>query len=721
MKIRKLRLRNWCQYRDATFEFDSGLTAVRGPNGVGKSNLVTGIVFGATGDFSRNSGVKNDNICQQRLPGEPSFVELEFEHAGAEVTITRRLPSGQELKIAGDPAVYNRDREVSEQMRKLLGVSERLLLDYVFVEQWKMFDFISKKPADRATAFAQLFQTDQAERIWKALGEYTVPIPRTVIDADAVRVQLQQHRNRLAEVNRELAGYADIPDNWDHRTDPNFRLMEEWLRKKDLISRQALAQVRVDQLGKQIAPLDDQLAEARNNEVAIRTAIDAARADADVAQKDMTALRLYEINQGQRQRLNRLLEQLEQQNRMVVFPVPSATYVGPSEQEKLKEERQEIESRRATIKLFLTQFADGKVPACPICGTPAARLRDRVLSFQEELDRLEQRYAAVCSLLAEAIDHDNRVEKYRAWQDRYQQQKKDLIGQISAIGHEEPPLRTREELQAVIDDYRVLQEGLEAVRQTIRDIEVKRSRLAGMLETEGKGLASMAAEIEKITVGDAEAEAAQKTINDMLARFRRKEQLAAEAGMLNQQIVNETQMLSQAAAEAARVRRAERLQTHLNEVRAVFHRDNLPRKVAQAYLDRMRGEINEVLGVFNSPFRVEDVSDLRFTIRKSDGTVQPAERLSGGEKVVFAIAFRIVVNSMFARELGLLCLDEPTAGLDEDNLSCMEAALGRLRELSRARNLQVILITHERGMDSLFDRVIQLPLLSDEVRNGNGR
>jgi DNA repair exonuclease SbcCD ATPase subunit len=87
----------------------------------------------------------------------------------------------------------------------------------------------------------------------------------------------------------------------------------------------------------------------------------------------------------------------------------------------------------------------------------------------------------------------------------------------------------------------------------------------------------------------------------------------------------------------------------------------------------------------------------------------PAERLSGGEMVVFAIAFRMAVNSMYARGLGALVLDEPTAGLDRDNIGCLETALEKMKTVAQARGLQVILVTHEPMLHSLFDHVIELP------------
>ena len=68
-----------------------------------------------------------------------------------------------------------------------------------------------------------------------------------------------------------------------------------------------------------------------------------------------------------------------------------------------------------------------------------------------------------------------------------------------------------------------------------------------------------------------------------------------------------------------------------------------------------------------------------------------AGRLSGGEKVLLGISFRVAVNSMFAIDLGLLVLDEPTAGLDKGNLACLHVAFERLRELSRSRGLQIVM------------------------------
>jgi DNA repair exonuclease SbcCD ATPase subunit len=66
----------------------------------------------------------------------------------------------------------------------------------------------------------------------------------------------------------------------------------------------------------------------------------------------------------------------------------------------------------------------------------------------------------------------------------------------------------------------------------------------------------------------------------------------------------------------------------------------------------------------------------------------------------------VAVNATFARDLGLLALDEPTAGLDVDSLEYFKSALSRLQELSRSAGLQVLLVTHDSGLAGLCDRVV---------------
>jgi len=166
--------------------------------------------------------------------------------------------------------------------------------------------------------------------------------------------------------------------------------------------------------------------------------------------------------------------------------------------------------------------------------------------------------------------------------------------------------------------------------------------------------------------------------------------------------------LNRAEETARQASRNVEFSSHLGAVRDILHRDNLPKLVAQNYLELLEADINEILEVFGTDFRVSARDGLGFIADFPDGRSQPVPRLSGGQKVVLALAFRISVNSLFAADLGVITLDEPTAYLDDENINCLDLALARLRSLSEARGLQCILITHEKGLGHLFDHVVQL-------------
>lgn len=83
----------------------------------------------------------------------------------------------------------------------------------------------------------------------------------------------------------------------------------------------------------------------------------------------------------------------------------------------------------------------------------------------------------------------------------------------------------------------------------------------------------------------------------------------------------------------------------------------------------------------------------------SDKAHQPARRLSGGE------AQRLALVRALASEPELLLLDEPTASLDPAANAALEALIGE----TRARGVQVILVTHDRAQARrLADRVVFL-------------
>jgi exonuclease SbcC len=104
---------------------------------------------------------------------------------------------------------------------------------------------------------------------------------------------------------------------------------------------------------------------------------------------------------------------------------------------------------------------------------------------------------------------------------------------------------------------------------------------------------------------------------------------------------------------------------------------------------------------------VEADQDLTFKVFFSGQLPVKARQLSGGQKVILAIAFRAALDRVFGHDTGMMYLDEPTAGLDADNVKYFHEALQKLAEKS-GTDRQLVVITHVHELSGVFDQLIQL-------------
>ena len=161
------------------------------------------------------------------------------------------------------------------------------------------------------------------------------------------------------------------------------------------------------------------------------------------------------------------------------------------------------------------------------------------------------------------------------------------------------------------------------------------------------------------------------------------------------------------AAQAAHVVSAKDC---LQRVREILSSDEAPRMVSCTYLQELEEDINSLLTQFSAPFRVRvDVDSLEFIASFLDNTREhSASRLSVGQRIMLAISFRMAVNLKFSSSLGLLVMDEPTTGLDEDALACLPDIFAWFKNVTAARGLQLVMVTHEPRVEPVFDKVIRV-------------
>jgi DNA repair exonuclease SbcCD ATPase subunit len=153
----------------------------------------------------------------------------------------------------------------------------------------------------------------------------------------------------------------------------------------------------------------------------------------------------------------------------------------------------------------------------------------------------------------------------------------------------------------------------------------------------------------------------------------------------------------------------------VESVREWLHYANGPHSLAVSIMQELTGNVNTFLDKLNAPFAaLTDETDLSYRCPFTDGRAMPVEgppdagELSGGQKTLLAIAFRLASYCMFANKQGLLSLDEPTAYLDADNVDNFCNLLEKVKEVAQSLDLQIFISTHERAILPFCDTVIDL-------------
>ncbi len=153
----------------------------------------------------------------------------------------------------------------------------------------------------------------------------------------------------------------------------------------------------------------------------------------------------------------------------------------------------------------------------------------------------------------------------------------------------------------------------------------------------------------------------------------------------------------------------------LTEVREWFHYANGPHKVAVAVLKRLTPGVNDFLDLFNSDFSVvADVEELGYRVQFHDdrptpeGGLPSAIELSGGQRIMLALAFRLACYFMFASKFGIMTLDEPTTYLDENNVKNFVGLFELIRDMSNKLGIQMFISTHEKQLIPVMDSTIMV-------------
>jgi len=344
------------------------------------------------------------------------------------------------------------------------------------------------------------------------------------------------------------------------------------------------------------------------------------------------------------------------------------------------------------------------VDACPACGLTGGDIESRISTIKIAIDDIKPTVLRNKEIMDEWHTYRTGLSDVSR---RYQL----VAEQLEALADATIPEMELDDAKTIVEDVETMHAGYvkissdidsclahfthakQKVKDLTADIKKYESILAGSPTYSEE-------DVKKATSAKTALEAKQSRHAELLNSKKNAEGVLAVASRLLQEH-------GSVAAKAKRVRDAK---AYLEDIRGIFHSSKAPRMVSWTYLKALENDVNYLLQLFSAAYRVSvDSKDLGFNAIFLDGTREhDASRLSVGQRVMLAISFRMAVNLKFSSSLGLLAMDEPTTGLDEDALSRLPEVFDWFKDVTESRGLQLFVVTHEPRIESIFDKVIEV-------------
>lgn len=714
MKLEKIKIHNLFQYEDLEITFNGNLVGIVGKNGTGKSNFLNSLHFAFAGEVP---GKTKEQVL--RWGEEEGYAIVEFNHAGKHGRIERHTPGTKASFKYGDEKAVTGIRQVNEAVLNMLGM-DKDVFRLVFVKQAELDSILFDQTSRREVAFQRMCGLGEANRLYKNLSDLVAKVfSESAGDVEAAIATLNQEKENsekeLVEVDDSIRAFdgkiakfgssQDLASNcskWKTAARLKFAMQQSNVTLAEKISV-------CENLKSELAKLADSVVGetvAANAKLVLQSEENKLR-ETEIAEKTIaTAKQRMEANQLT---VNSVRAESEEYKNLDALEAEAE-----AEARRLAEGRALADLYKAAINAVSMQG----YPVCPLCGQtfPA----DLVQTFSAKL--------AAC--------HTDGGH-YQVMLDSLNAQKRkasELSGKLSTLlgmidtdakWLAEHPSIGSENLEAMRSNFAEMKEFVNDMTEKLnqsKQLEWKIRQIESDIGTLRAEYANNQRELDNLGISDSEvsyreAEEQSKKADELMEQFNKcvseKNAALSVKTSLERRIIGIKQSLEDASRKLAQTSIRENAYRTLNKITDWLHYSNGPHKLAQRIMLDLTDDTNRFLETLGSPFSVSiDPYTLGYLFSMNDGSgpdaPMPAEALSGGQKVLLAVAFRLASYCMFAGKYGLLSLDEPTAYLDDANVANFCTLLESIKSTAVSMDLQILISTHERAVLPYMDSVLDI-------------
>jgi len=699
MKIGKLRLVNYCQHAEREDTFAPGLTMIYGPNGSGKSNLVKAIFRLLTG-ISLN-GVNADDL---RMGTEKGHGELEFEVNGTTAVIKRFWDTSRCNLSFGDRK-FKTATEVDRVIYEIIGVQPRVLSEMVFVMQGAIDGVLFGKPAERAKSFQVLFNTAGLETVRDLLHEEMEKV--VIVSRKELIDQLKSQLTDTVEapmrkLDEELltAKAGVMPERAYTRCSDLIANHDNFIASMALQTKLAAAAMALEgEMERAKAEVHDLM----ESIAGLATSLQTLDADYRAASNRIAAAHMAATHRAHVAHLRSIIENAD---KVLGIPDPEMP-ITKEALDKLRTEYDILMHKLRSANSIVTTFNSGG-GVCPTCTQVVPQFLveqqrgmlelfgPKALEMKRQLGDSDLAYARYLS----------EVQHLRARKEELKRSRDTAVATLAQNPSDAKAESTQSdtELVTLVNE---LNGSLNESRGKLAAARANADQLFKRLtDARTAGSDNLARSGERAS--DVDYKAAKDSLELHNKCKERVARLEGSITTLQTQRKTILEQIDKHEKEEAGLTNMRHWRGLLEKTRILLHRDNLPNLVARSYLGAINQAIGKYLEMFNSKFQTVIKDDLSVECYFSGGFKQPAERLSGGQRVMLGLAFRFAIYDLFTATLGVLVLDEPTVYLDDANVGHVVELLEHVKAYSRTSNLQVLVVSHEPKLIPVFDHVIKV-------------
>ena len=215
-----ITLRNIRRVREGTIKpLPTGMTAINGPVGAGKSSFITAMLWSFYGVTPLDVPVKG--MRRQGSDGEPCFVTVQFRHAGQLIEVTRGLEGRKDatnaLLLVDGSTVAKSSKMVTAWITERFGGMDAKGFTTAFVVQQKeLDDLVRARPEARRALIERLAGIDRMSDALKAARDEAVDagkvldlLPGSAEELDLAEKALEASQVASAGLHEDAATAQD--------------------------------------------------------------------------------------------------------------------------------------------------------------------------------------------------------------------------------------------------------------------------------------------------------------------------------------------------------------------------------------------------------------------------------------------------------------------------------------------------------------------------------